>query len=79
MSIFTWLFASISGIIHLISGIFDRMRQKELIDQGKQQATTEIANKISEKEAAITKKQTEILMQERPADSTIKKLDDGSF
>lgn len=79
MSWISWLISGISGLIHIISQMLDRARERELVDQGKQQATIEIANKISEKEAEVTKKQTEILMQERTDEETIKKLEKGEY
>lgn len=79
MSWISWIISGLSGIIHIISQMLDRAREKELVDQGKQQATTELANKISEKEAEVTKKQTEILMQERTDEETIKKLEEGKY
>lgn len=75
----SWIFGGFSGLIHLISEVLQRWKEKELVEQGKQQGQSELAVKIAKEEQEISKKQNEILMTEQPPEEVVKKLEDGKF
>ena len=79
MSWILWLLGGVSGLFKVISEALQMYRDKDLIDQGRQQAEAEIAAKIAAEQNAISKKQTDILMQERTEEELKKKLENGEF
>lgn len=68
-----------SGIFKLISDVLQRLHEKKLVDDAKQQGKSELEAKIAIEENIISKKQMDVLMQERTEEELKKKLEDGNF
>jgi hypothetical protein len=71
----SYIFYALSGFFELINKMFDWIRHKTSIEEGKKLKEAEI---IKENEV-IVKEQTEILIQDRTKDEVIDKMEKGTF
>jgi hypothetical protein len=65
----------LSGLVSVLSKVFEQLKTTELINQGKSLQQAEIAKDELEK----SREQNEILVQDRTKEDVVKRLDDGTF
>lgn len=78
---FTWatitsaILGLVRGIVSLFNKSIEWFKEKALIRMGRELESGDIAKE----EVEITRKQTEILTQDRTKEDVVKKLEDGKF
>lgn len=75
MAFWTVLLGFLTGFFNTASRIFDFLKTKQVLDQGRKLEQAEQAKT----EVELAREQTEILTRDQTREDTIKKMEDGSF